>query len=138
MTTEIMINGKKYEVPHEIIENSHKHHEPKKWVAMWFYKKNKKELVFPHEISSDIITSKSEYQRDIFYKMSFVSASDDCFDYFFKLKDNVPKNIVKKNSKFGSGKNVKHRTKKQHKSKEFKRLTKKYPMKNGKFVVKFT
>ncbi len=135
-TKEVWLDGKKYEVPNEIIKNSHKHHEPNKWVAMWFYKKNKKQLVCPDEISSDIITSKSEYQRDIFYKMSFVSAADDCFDYFFKLKPNVPKNIVKKNSKWGSGKKVKTRTKKGQ-NKHFQKVKTKYPIKNGKFVLSF-
>jgi hypothetical protein len=137
MTTELMINGKKYIVPHEVIENSHKHHEPNKWVALWFYKDAKKELVLPNEISSDIITSKSEYQKDIFYKMSFVSAADDCFDYYFKLKDKVPKNIVKKNSKF-SNKKVKKRTRRKKHSNSFKFVKKKYPKsKDGKFVVSF-
>ena len=79
-TTKVWIDGKRYIVPNEIIKNSHKHHEPQKWVAMWFYKKNKKKIVFPNQICDDIITSKSEYQKDMFYKMSFVSASDDSFD----------------------------------------------------------
>jgi len=138
-TKTIWIDGKSYQVPNEIIKNSHKHHQPKKWVAMWFYVKNKKSLVFPNEIVDDIITSKSEYQKDIFYKMSFVSASDNAFDYYFKLKDNVPKNIVKKNSKFGTGKNPKKRTGKKHNKNNQKKkdIMNKYPIKNGKFVLNF-
>ena len=133
MTTEIYLDGKKYILPHEIVKTTHKHHEPEKWVCMWFYKENhNKTAVFPDEIKSDIITSKSEYQRGIFYKMSFVSANDDCFDYFFKLKEGVPKNIVKKNSKY-----KKSRDKQKKPKHTIQSIKEKYPIVNGKFVVKF-
>jgi len=112
-TSELFIDGKKYIVPNEIIKNSHKHHQPDKWSVLWFYKNNRKVAVYPDQIQEDIITSKNEYQRDIFYKMCFVSAGDDCFDYYFKLKDTVPKNIVKKNKRF-SKKGKRGRPKKTH------------------------
>ena len=54
MTTKIWLDGKEYIVPNEIIKNSHVHHQPKKWVALWFYKNNQKELIFPDDISEDI------------------------------------------------------------------------------------
>jgi hypothetical protein len=97
----IEIDGKSYLLPEDVITKTHKHRKKDKWVSMWFYKDHKKNRVFNKEIKDDfIITSKLEYQKGIFYKMSQLSAEDNCFDYFYKLKPDVSKNIVKKNQRY--------------------------------------
>tara|TARA_R110002020_G_scaffold91024_6_gene221334 strand:+ start:10261 stop:10662 length:402 start_codon:yes stop_codon:yes gene_type:complete len=126
----IEIDGKTYILPEEVIEKNHKHRNKKKWVSMWFYKNRKKTRVFKKDVKDDlIITSKLEYQKGIFYKMSQLSAEDDCFDYFYKLKEQIPKNIVKKNQRY----KISH-----HKKNAWKNNTPEYEMdKDGKFVVSF-
>tara|TARA_R110000803_G_scaffold101544_4_gene169480 strand:- start:267 stop:671 length:405 start_codon:yes stop_codon:yes gene_type:complete len=97
----IEIGGNSFLLPDDVITKTHKHRKKDKWVSMWFYKDHKKNRVFKKDIKDDfIITSKLEYQKGIFYKMSQLSAEDDCFDYYYKLKDGVSKNIVKKNQRY--------------------------------------
>lgn len=140
MSQIIWINGKKYKCPNEIIENSHKHHTPGKWSTMWFYKNKQKTKIHPEQVKEDlVITSKNEYQLGIFYKMSAVSRADDCFDYYFRLKENVPINIVKINKKYKS--DTKNYTNKNRSRKRFEcpkiDITKYERTKDGSFVVVF-
>ena len=95
---------------------------------MWFYKNRKKTRVFKKDVKDDlIITSKLEYQKGIFYKMSQLSAEDDCFDYFYKLKEDGLNNIVKKNQRY-----------KIRQSKAWKNNTPEYEVDDdGNFIVSF-
>ena len=100
------INGENYIVPAKINKKRHTHRNPQNWVSLWFYKDRKKTRVLePLDVVSDkVITSKLEYQKDIFYKMSQMSEEDEFFDYYFKLKHVIKdKNIVKKNNRYKKG-----------------------------------
>tara|TARA_R110000765_G_scaffold247408_4_gene349345 strand:+ start:380 stop:793 length:414 start_codon:yes stop_codon:yes gene_type:complete len=126
----IEIDGKTYLLPMEVLDKNHIHRKKKKWVSMWFYKNRKKTRVYKTETKDDlIITSKLEYQKGIFYKMSQLSAEDNCFDYFYKLKEGVPKNIVKKNQRYKV---------KKYNNKAWRNIPHKAPeIKDGKFIVYF-
>lgn len=126
----IAIDGKNYVLPEEVVEKNHIHRKKNRWVSMWFYKNRKKTRVYKKQVKEDlIITSKLEYQKGIFYKMSQLSAEDDCFDYFYKLKDDVPKNIVKKNQRYKLS---------YKKRNAWKNNTPDYNIdENGKYVVSF-
>ena len=128
----IQIEGKKYILPQEVLDKDHIHRNKKRWISMWFYKNRKKTRVYKKDVKDDlIITSKLEYQKGIFYKMSQLSAEDDCFDYFYRLKEDCPKNIVKKNQRYKF--NYK---KKQNNT--WKKNVPDYTIdKDGKFVVSF-
>jgi len=97
-TESIVINKVKYLIPNEIKQSKRKHRQNKGWINLYFFKKRQKKKVEKKWVQDDlIITSKLEYQKGIFYKMSSLSKSDDTFDFYYKLKDTAPKNIVKKN-----------------------------------------
>lgn len=105
----IIIEGKRYALPHVPMDKDHKHRNKKNWVSMWFYKNRKKTRVLKSDVKEDlIITSKLEYQKGIFYKMSQLSAEDESFDYFYKLKEGGLNNIVKKNQRYKVGINRKN------------------------------
>jgi len=97
----ITINEDNYLLPKDVIKN-HKHRNKNNWVKMWFFKDRKRTEIEKNYIHVDKeITSKLEYQKNVFYKMSQLSFEDEHFDYFFKLKDEcTKKNIIKKNSRF--------------------------------------
>tara|TARA_R110002012_G_scaffold317421_1_gene533728 strand:+ start:1240 stop:1644 length:405 start_codon:yes stop_codon:yes gene_type:complete len=130
-TQTIKIDGKSYILPQEVIDKNHIHRKKKNWVSMFFYKNRKKTRVWKKDCKDDlIITSKLEYQKGIFYKMSQLSAEDDCFDYFYKLKDNVPKNIVKKNQRY--------KMHKKYNKNDWKNVPPTYNQdEDGKFIVRF-
>jgi len=126
------INGEDYLIPAGLNVSPHKHRDKENWVSLWFYKGRQKQKVHPSEIQADkIITSKLEYQNNIFYKMSSMSKEDSYFDYYFKLKENSPKDLVKKNNRY-----KKLNPKRKYKFNEYKaKPYKKDP--NGKFIVTF-
>lgn len=127
------INKEKYLIPRDLNINPHKHRKKKNWVSLWFYKQRRKTSVLPNQISTDrVITSKLEYQKDIFYKMSSMSREDSYFDYYFKLKDNTPKDLVKKNNRYKKSNPHKKIIKvNEYQSKPYKRDA------SGKFIVTF-
>ena len=129
------INGKKYIVPSDINERKHKHRDKKNWVSLWFYRERKKTSVKKKNIKPDfVITSKLEYQKDVFYKMTQLSLADDSFDYYYKLKENSTKNIVKKNSRYKNPKNKKKRPSwKDYKSNKPYKICEE----TGKFILTF-
>jgi|TARA_E500000318_G_C3535674_1_gene202451 hypothetical protein len=140
MSQTIWINGKKYICPNEVIEHSHKHHTPGKWTTMWFYKNKQRTKISPEEVKEDlVITSKNEYQIGIFYKMSAVSKADDCFDYYFRLKEGVAHNIIKVNKKYKSDtKNYNNKNRNRKKVECPKIDISQYERtKDGKFIVVF-
>lgn len=129
-----VINGENFLVPADINLNPHKHREEEKWVSLWFYKNRRKTLVYPEQINVDkVITSKLQYQKNIFYKMSSMSEEDVYFDYFFRLKDKKGKNLIKKNNRFKkSNPHQKKKKKDDYKSKSHK------IDEDGKYIVTFS
>jgi len=98
MEDSIIINKVKYLIPNDVKISNRKHRNTKGWCNMFFYKNRKKEPVPKYCVKDDlVITSKLEYQKNIFYKMSALSKADDTFDFYYRLKDDAPKNIVKRN-----------------------------------------
>ena len=73
------------------------------------------------------------YNKNVFYKMTTMSNQDTFFDYYFKLKNNLPKIVVKKSNRKGKS----DRTKVQfEKEKEKKKNT--YDISaDGKFICHF-
>ena len=126
------INNEDYVIPESLNITPHQHRDKKNWVSLWFYKGRQKQKVDPSHIQADkIITSKLEYQNNIFYKMSSMSKEDSYFDYYFKLKENSPKDLVKKNNRY-----KKLNPKRKHKFNEYQpKPYNKDP--NGKFIVTF-
>ena len=132
MSTKI-INEEVYIIPEGLNLNPHKHRDAKNWVALWFYKGRHKSMVLADQLESDkIITSKLEYQKNIFYKMSSMSNEDEYFDYFFKLKDGSPNNLVKKNNRYKKTNPRKKKKYNDYQAKPYKRD------KDGKFIVTFS
>jgi len=124
MDTITTINGENYIVPAKINKKQHIHRRPDNWVSLWFYKNRKKTRVLePLDVVSDkVITSKLQYQKDIFYKMSQMSEEDEFFDYYFKLKHKIQKkNIVKKNNRYKKGNPRTKYNKNSYQWREYKR-----------------
>ena len=98
----LTINDTRYYIPDEVFEKAHKHRLPDEWVTLWFYKNRKRTMIDNDYIKSDkLITSKLEYNKNTFYKMTTLSAEDDHFDYFYRLKPTVAEgNILKKNNRY--------------------------------------
>lgn len=93
--------GKIVYIPNELFNQKRKHRKKEKWVRLWFYKNRRKSEVDPDKLKIDIdITSKLEYQKGTFYKISQLSEDDLYFDYFYKLKCGLPKDIFKKNNRY--------------------------------------
>ena len=91
----------------------HKHRDLSQWSKIYFYKDRQKTIVPPDTIKVDHeITSSLEYQHNIFYKLSHLSDNDATFDYYYKLKSDVPSILFKPNNRYrvphnkqGGGKN---------------------------------
>ena len=98
----IQIDNVNYYVPSSVTDKEHEHRDKEDWVRLWFYKDRKKIEIGKDRLSCDrSITSKLEYKKGVFYKMTQLSGDDDTFDYYFILKDRVTKkDIVKKNSRY--------------------------------------
>lgn len=96
------INDVKYYIPDGIMEKAHKHRQPDEWATLWFYKNRKRTLINNEKITTDKeITSKLEYNINTFYKMTTLSADDDHFDYYYRLKPTTKVgNILKKNNRY--------------------------------------
>jgi len=133
MAQSILINGKIYIIPPNVLRKTHKHRVKRNWVNMWFYKTRRKTQVLPNEVQDDfIITSKLEYQKNTFYKISQLSLDDDSFDYYYRLKDEVPTDIVKKNCRFKKPK----KSSKPH-WRDYQRKEHEVCETTGKFIVRF-
>jgi hypothetical protein len=92
-------------VPNKYLENNRNHSVKSDWSNLWFYKNKIKYPVKPGNIKHDYeITSRLSYQKDTFYKLTTMSASDPDFEYFYKLRTGAPKNIFKKNKRGLHGK----------------------------------
>jgi hypothetical protein len=126
------INGEEYLIPEGLNINPHKHRDADNWISLWFYRGRRRNKVTQDQILPDkVITSKLDYQKNIFYKMSSMSREDEHFDYYFRLKEDTPKNLVKKNTRY-----KKINPKKKVKFKEYKSPPYKKD-KDGKYIVTF-
>jgi len=103
--TEIL-TGLKCFCPPEIVQKyNHKHNDAKNWSRFYYYRDKKKTLVTNNNIDYDYeVTSTLSYNKNVFYKMTTMSMDDNFFDYYFKLKSDLPKCIVKKSNRFNSKK----------------------------------
>jgi len=118
--------------PAIITKYSHKNSNPEDWCRFYYYKNKKKTLVnnisYDNEVSSTL-----NYKKNTFYLMSIMSHKDPYFDYYFCLKPDLPKCIVKK-----SNRNVKFNKPKnkidlhEYKHKDYDRCPK-----TGKIIVRF-
>jgi len=128
---DLLDNLKIYCDPSIVTKYSHKQTNPKEWVRFYYYKKKRRHIVNKENISYDYeVSSTLNYNKNVFYKMTSMSASDGYFDYYFKLKDHLPSTVVKKSNR-------------ENKSERSRRLPPKksikdYEMtKDGKFIVRF-
>jgi len=87
--------------PKEIVAKyKHKHTKEKDWTRFYYYKEKKCQVVSPENIQYDYeVTSTLAYNKNVFYKMTTMSNQDTFFDYYFKLKDDLPKIVVKKSNR---------------------------------------
>ena len=125
----IQIDSVNYYVPSSVTDKEHEHRDKEDWVRLWFYKDRKKIEIGKDRLSCDCsITSKLEYKKGVFYKMTQLSAEDNVFDFYFILKDNMnKKDVVKKNSRY-----------KKHVKEEWERHGRDFCTKDGKIILKFS
>ena len=96
-------DGKMVFIPREYFEKHRSHRNKDKWIRLWFYKDRQRLPVTKSQVKYDYdVTSKLEYHLGTFYKLSQLSAEDDTFDYYFKLKSGLPKDVFKKNNRYKS------------------------------------
>ena len=91
----------KVHCPKYIVQKyKHKHAEDTNWTRFYYYKNKKKIEVTPINIEMDYeVTSTLAYNKSVFYKMTTMSNSDTFFDYYFKLKPNLPKIVIKSSNR---------------------------------------
>ena len=96
----IKLGKKEYIISKKLLKKKRKHRNPKNWVTLWFYKDRLRTKISGKIACDSMITSKLEYQKNTFYKMSAMSLEDPTFDYFFCLKPDIKeKNIIKRNGR---------------------------------------
>lgn len=138
---EILKNLKVYCPPGIITKYSHKHKLPEEWVRFYYYKDKVKTAVKPENLGYDYeVSSTLNYRKDVFYKMTTMSQTDEYFDYYFKLKPDLPQTIVKQCNKKENGNPRKHTLKKRGKLiYDWKNPPKKpHEMdEDGKFIIHF-
>ena len=138
MTT-IQIKNEKYHVPDDLktaVKSSHRN--PKTWCKFYWYRDRTKQEVNEYSIKHDkVITSRLDYCRNTFYKISAMSQQDEYFDYFFKLKDNIDKTIVKKNERFSNPRNLLNINKKPKSWKDIDYKSNHKCTADGKIIVTF-
>ena len=101
-------------VPEEyLVASRHKHRAPGNWSKFYFYRNRSKTVVLPENIKCDFeVTSSLEYQQDIFYKLSHLSDNDSTFDYYYKLKTDIPNILFKQNNRYKTPQATNKRTNK--------------------------
>jgi hypothetical protein len=125
--------GKMMFVPDRYFKTNRKHQETCEWVNLWFYKQKVRIPVKQEQVKYDYeITSKLSYQKDTFYKLTTMSASDPVFEYFYKIRSDTDSNIFKKNKRY-----KKLRATKLRKD-QWKNQPRSYTVNsNNKFIVNF-
>lgn len=83
--------------PKEIIQKyKHKHMKANEWTRFYYYKNKRRIIVGTENIEYDYeVSSTLAYNKNVFYKMTTMSSSDTFFDYYFKLKPELPKVVIK-------------------------------------------
>jgi|TARA_R110000765_G_scaffold18336_4_gene49247 hypothetical protein len=108
----------------------HKNTDPDEWIRFYYYKNKKKTLVedldYDFEVSSTL-----NYKTNTMYLMSIMSQKDPYFDYYFTLKSDLPKCIIKKSNRNKSD-NVRNKTKINNYKTDYERCPK-----TGKIIVRF-
>jgi len=61
----------------------------------------KDNIDYDYEVSSTLA-----YNKNVFYKMTTMSNQDTFFDYYFKLKNDLPKIVVKKSNRKGRSERI--------------------------------
>tara|TARA_R110002020_G_scaffold343810_1_gene558157 strand:- start:10069 stop:10464 length:396 start_codon:yes stop_codon:yes gene_type:complete len=114
--------------PKYIIQKyKHKHQNAEQWTRFYYYKDKKRLCVPPQNMDYDYeVSSTLAYNKNVFYKMTTMSNSDTFFDYYFKLKSDLPKVVVKSSNRKSQ------RLKSLKVPEEPRELTK-----DGKFIVRF-
>jgi len=87
--------------PKYIIQKyNHKHAAGDNWTRFYYYKRKKRYAVPPENIDFDYeVSSTLAYNKNTFYKMTTMSNSDTFFDYYFKLKSELPKIVIKSSNR---------------------------------------
>ena len=99
---EILKNLKIYCPANIITKYSHKHKIPSDWIRFYYYKNKQQQTATMDDIAFDYeVSSTLNYKKNVFYKMTTMSSEDNYFDYFFKLKSDLPKCVVKKSNRYG-------------------------------------
>jgi hypothetical protein len=120
-----------YISPEIVQKYSHKNADPEQWSRFYYYKNKKKTKVnninYDYEVSSTL-----NYKKNTFYLMSIMSHKDPYFDYYFCLKSDLPKCIIKKSNRNKSDniKNTKFRN--EYKTRDYEKCPK-----TGKIIVRF-
>lgn len=129
--TELLDNLKIYCPPEIVAKYSHKQNNPKEWTRFYYYKQKRRYIIPKENIQYDYeVSSTLNYNKNVFYKMTSMSSSDGYFDYYFKLKDNLPNVVVKKSNREGRSQRSKNITKSKYTPPETCPET-------GKFIVRF-
>ena len=93
--------GKYLFVPEKYLKTTTKHHSNGEWTDLWFYKDKVRVPVEEGNVKHDFeVTSKMSYQKNTFYKLTTMSASDPDFEYFYKIRSGTSSNLFKKNKRF--------------------------------------
>tara|TARA_R110000744_G_scaffold80657_4_gene158397 strand:- start:1047 stop:1454 length:408 start_codon:yes stop_codon:yes gene_type:complete len=128
---ELLTNLKIFCPPNIVTKYSHKQAAPKEWIRFYYYKNKKKKLIFPQNIEYDYeVSSTLNYNKNTFYKMTTMSNQDGYFDYYFKLKDNLPNVVIKKSNRHNKSDKTKSFLNKLKVS-DYERD------KHGKFILRF-
>ena len=128
---DLLNNLKIFCPPNIVTKYSHKQQAPKDWTRFYYDKNKKRHLVKPENIDYDYeVSSTLNYNKYVFYKMTTMSNQDGYFNYYFKLKDNLPNVVIKKSNRHN----------KSEKTKSFvnnMKVSDYETDKNGKFIVRF-
>jgi len=116
--------------PKYIIQKyKHKHANASDWTRFYYYKAKQKILVAPENLDYDYeVSSTLAYNKNVFYKMTTMSNSDTFFDYYFKLKSELPKVVVKSSNR----RSLRHLNLKYKEREQEREFTK-----DGKLIVRF-
>jgi len=78
----------------------HKHTDPDSWCRFYYYKNRKPFAVPNSNIRYDAeVTSTNTLHKFTFYKMLHLSNSDLFYDFYYKLKEDIPSDIILKKIK---------------------------------------
>jgi hypothetical protein len=68
----------------------------------YYYRNRHKIFINPENISYDKeVSSTLHYKKNAFYKMSHLCNEDPFFDFYFTLKSDTPKSVIKRNERKG-------------------------------------